>query len=68
MFKSQLTLRAVLHRTRCGASGAELVDHTGDVLHLPFHHSLHVVHVEQVEPLQTTLQGRDLEPGVAEAG
>lgn len=66
--KNRLTLRGVLYWTRSGAGGAELVDHSGDVLHLPVHHSLHVVHVEQVEPLQTTLQSRDLAPGVAQAG
>ncbi len=66
--KSRLTLRGVLYWTRGGAGGAELVDHSSDVLHPPVHHSLHVVDVEQVEPLQTTLHSRDLAPGVAQAG
>lgn len=46
-----LTLRAVLHRARRVAGGAEFVHHAGDVFHLPVDHSLHVVHVEQVESL-----------------
>jgi len=66
--KSKLTLRAVLYCTRCGASGAEFVDHSCDILHPSVHHSLHVIHVEQVEPLQTTLQSWDLNPGIAQAG
>lgn len=66
--KSRLTLRGVLHWTRGVAGGAELVDHSSDVLHLSVHHSLHVVRVEQVKPLQATLQNRDLAPGVAQAG
>lgn len=67
MIKNQLTLRRVLHWA-CGvAGGAEFVDHAGDVFHLPVDHRLHVVHVEQVEALQTTLQDRDLAPGVAQA-
>lgn len=60
-------MRAVLHRAGCIAGGAEFVHHPGDVFHLPVDHSLHVVHVEQVEALQTTLQDRDLAPGVAQA-
>lgn len=63
-----LTLRGVLYWTRSGAGGAELVDHSSDVLHLSVHHSLHIVHIEQVEPLQTTLQSRDLAPGISQAG
>lgn len=66
--KSRLTVRGVLYWARSGAGGAELVDHSSDVLHLPVHHSLHVVHVYQVEPLQTTLQSRDLAPGIAQTG
>lgn len=65
--KMPLTLRAVLHRARRVAGGAEFVHHAGDVLHLPVDHSLDIVHVEQVEALQTTLQNRDLAPGVAQA-
>lgn len=53
----------------CVVTGrAELVDHPGDVLHLPVHHGLYIVHVEQVEPLQTAVKGRDLAPGIAQAG
>lgn len=66
--RKRLTLRGVLYCTLGGAGGAEFVDHSTDVLHPPVHHSLHVVHVEQVEPLQTTLQSRDLAPCVAQAG
>lgn len=66
--KSRLTLRGVLCWTLGGAGGAELVDHSGDVLHPSVHHGLNIVHVEQVERLQTTLQSRDLAPGVAQAG
>lgn len=66
--KSRLTLRTVLYCTLVGARGAELVDHSSEVLHLSFHHSLHIVHVEQVELLQTTLQRSDVGPGVAQAG
>lgn len=61
------TLRAVLHRARGVAGGAEFVHHARDVFHLPVDHSLDIVHVEQVEALQTTLQNRDLAPGVAQA-
>lgn len=61
-------MRGGLYWTCCVAGGAELVDHSSDVLHLSVHHSLHVVHVEQVEPLQATLQNRDLAPGIAQAG
>lgn len=60
-------MRGVLYWTRSVAGGAELVDHPSDVLHLSVHHVLHVVHVEQVDPLQATLQIRDLAPGVAQA-
>ena len=66
--KSGLTLWAVPNCTLGSAGGAELVDHSGDVLHPLVHHRLHVVHVEQVEPLQVTLHSRDLVPGVAQAG
>lgn len=66
--KTKLTLRAVLYGTLGVAGWAELVQHPGDVLHPSVHHGLHVVHVEQVELLQTTVQGRDLAPGVAQAG
>lgn len=66
--KSRLTLGGILYWTMGGAGRAELVDHSSDVLHPSVYHSLHVVHVEQVEPLQTTLQSRDLAPGVAQAG
>lgn len=52
---------------RC-AGGAELVDHPSEVLHSSVHYVLHVVHVKQAEPLQATLQGCDLIPGVAQAG
>lgn len=65
--KMLLTLRAVLHRARRVAGGAEFVHHACDVFHLPVDHSLDIVHVEQVEALQTTLQNRDLAPGVAQA-
>lgn len=66
--ESRLTLGGVLHCTLGSARGAEFVDHSTDVLHLPIHHSLHVFHVEQVEPLETPLHGRDLAPSVAQAG
>lgn len=66
--KSTLTLRGVLYCTLARAGGAKLVDHSSDVLHPSVHHSLHVVHVEQVEALQTTLHSCDLAPGVAQAG
>lgn len=66
--KTKLTLRAVLYGTLGVAGGAELVHQASDVLHTSVHHGLHVVHVEQVELLQTTLQRRDLAPGVAQAG
>lgn len=66
--KSRLTLRGILHWTRGGARGAQLVDHSCDVLHLPVHHCLQIVYVEQVQPLQATLQSRDLAPGIAQAG
>lgn len=62
-----LTLRAVLHRACRVAGGAEFVHHSGDVFHLPVDHSLDIVHVEQVQALQTTLQNRDLAPGVTQA-
>lgn len=62
-----LTLRAVLHWAGCVAGGAEFVHHACDVFHLPVDHSLDIVHVEQIEALQTTLQNRDLAPGVAQA-
>lgn len=55
------------HTALGGASGAQLVDHAGDVLHSPVHHGLHVVHVEQVEALHATLQAGDLAAGVAQA-
>ena len=66
--KNKLTLRAALYCTLAVAGRAELVDHSSDVLHPFVHKSLNVVHVEQVEPLQTTLQSRDLAPGIAQAG
>lgn len=66
--RSRLTLRDVLHWASVGAGRAEFVDHSSDVLHLPVHHCLHIVHVEQVEALHLTLQCRDLAPGVAQAG
>lgn len=65
--KNRLTLRAVLHWACCVAGGAEFVYCAGDVFHLRLDHSLHVVHVEQVEALQTTMQDRDLAPGIAQA-
>lgn len=65
--KNQLTLRAVLHWAGCVAGGAEFVHRAGDVFHLRLDHCLHIVNVEQVEALQTTMQGRDLAPGVAQA-
>ena len=59
-------MRGVLHGACVGAGRAEFVDHSSDVLHLPVHHGLHVVHVEQVEALHLTLQRRDLVPGVTQ--
>lgn len=66
--KALLTLRGVLYCTLGCAGRANLVDHSGDVLHPSVHHSLYVVHVEQVEALQTTLQSHDLAPGIAQTG
>lgn len=63
-----LTLRGILKWTCVVTGGTELVDHPGDVLHLLVHHGLYIVHVEQVEPLQTAVKGRDLAPGIAQAG
>lgn len=54
--KSKLTLRASLGWTFSGTAGAELVDRSGDVLHSPVHHSLHILHVKEVDSLQSTLQ------------
>lgn len=62
-----LTLKFWLQRARRVAGGAEFIHHARDVFHLPVDHSLDIVHVEQVEALQTTLQNRDLAPGVAQA-
>lgn len=66
--KSTLTLRASLGWTFGGTAGAELVDHSSDVLHPPVHYSLHILHVKEVDSLQSTLQSWDLVPGIAQAG
>lgn len=60
-------MRAVLHWACRVTGGAEFVHCAGDIFHLCLDHSMHIVHVEQVEAFQTTMQDRDLAPGVAQA-